>query len=241
MNARVLYLFEAIVIAACSACGVGGNHGNGTDGNIASEPAVTAQNEPGYAIPHLIADRNYNSEKNDSTASAAVVAQNDSVTVAYYPIADSCAGPFRIGASVPGEVEGFVLTASYEDREGATTKIPVYTYEIGNEGWVRVTPQYDSTGCATDKIGEIFVYSDLFLTDRGVGAMSSVEQFAAAYPDLDIRYADEDGMFIVESPRLRNVQFLLESEYYIGAERNSAPNVSDFKEESYFTAIRIVR
>ena len=48
---------------------------------------------------------------------------------------------------------------------GKIYETPVYIYEIGNEGYVKVTPQYDTiANCTNDKIGEIFVYSDLFLT-----------------------------------------------------------------------------
>lgn len=111
---------------------------------------------------------------------------------------------------------------------------------------VKVTPQYDAeTGQVNDTIGEIFVYSDLFLTDKGIGAISSIAEFAATYPDSGIRRADEEKLFIIETPHLHNVQFLLRDEYYIGTTPDSKSSVSgklkvsDFKENSYFFAIRI--
>lgn len=219
-------LFEVIAIAACSACGsgstasAGSSNGSGHNSSIASELTVA-------------------------------VAENVSESVGRYLIADSSAGPFRIGAVIPHEAEGFVVTEWSEeqvDSEAERREITTYTYEIGNEGWVKITPQYNAaTGCANDRIGEIFIYSDLFLTDRGIGAMSSIEEFAAAYPDFDIRHADDDKLFIVETPRLRNVQFLVKDEYYIGADRNPAssasvrPKVADFRQKTCFTAIRIRR
>lgn len=185
-----------------------------------------------------------------ASAAVAEVVPADSAA-APYPIADDCAGPFRIGAVIPDNVDGFVVTERTEERtgpEGKTYTITVYTYEIGNEGWVGITPQYDpATGRANDRIGEIFVYSDLFLTDRGIGAMSSIEEFAAAYPDLRIRHAEDEGLFVVETPRLRNVGFLLQDAYYVGAHPDAAPGapagpeVADFRKGACFTAIRIGR
>lgn len=190
---------------------------------------------------------NNSNRSNDDIAPepVAVVAQADSVVAAPYRIADDCAGPFHLGAAIPARAEGFVAT-EWHDPDGGTPEIPAYVYEIGNEGWVRITPQYDpATGRANDRIGEILVYSDLFRTDRGIGAMSSVEEFAAAYPDFRIRQADEEGVFVVETPRLRNVRFLLQGEHYIGPtpdETSNAPaepKVSDFREGACFTAILI--
>lgn len=188
-------------------------------------------------------------ERHGDRASVAAFAQNDSVSVETYPIADDCAGPFRIGAAIPKKADGFVVAELREetiDAKGDTCRITVYVYEIGNEGWVKVTPQYDAaSGCANGRIGEIFVYSDLFLTGKGIGAMSSIEAFAAAYPDFEIRYADE--RFMVETPQLRNVRFLLEKECCIGTEiglfssGSVNPKISDFKARSCFTAIRIGR
>lgn len=183
--------------------------------------------------------------------SAGVSAQPDSVAVEPYRIADNCAGPFRLGAAIPERVEGFVTTEWREDRidpEGRRCEMPVYIYEIGNEGWVKITPQYDRTaGRANDRIGEIYVYSDLFLTDRGIGAMSSIGEFAAAYPDFRIRYERGGRVFVAETPRLRNVQFIIDDEYYRGREavltsgESCELQISDFREATCFTAIRLMR
>lgn len=49
------------------------------------------------------------------------------------------------------------------------------------------------------------IYSDLFLTDKGIGAMSSLEEFAANYPDFRIRYMREAGIYVAETQQLKNV------------------------------------
>lgn len=176
-------------------------------------------------------------------------APDDSTEADAYVLTDSCAGPFILGAAIPLQVDGFTMTESTAegfDSEGQPFRIPVYTYEIGNEGWVKITPQFDVTsGDVSDKTGEIIVNSDLFVTDKGIGAMSSLREFAAAYPDLRISYDSEAELFVVETPRLRNVQFVIGGEYYQGndsvfaSEASCKLQLDDFKDQSYFTIIRI--
>lgn len=177
--------------------------------------------------------------------------KNELAAVNNYTVSDSCAGPFKIDAVIPEKIEGFIVIETKEEKilpGGERYEIPVYIYEIGNEGWVKVTPQYDTaTGCATGKTSEIFVYSDLFITDKGIGAMSSVEEFATVYPDFRISYDRDAELFVAETQELKNVQFIIDSEYY----RNDVAiptscesvgmQVSDFKDKSYFTAIRITK
>lgn len=223
MKIKLSNLLGALIITASTACRSGDACGNDVGSNIEIEA------EP-----------------------ADVAAHDDSAMVEFYLISDSCAGPFNLDAPIPDEVEGFEMTESVEDRvlsDGKLINIPVYRYEIGNEGWVRITPQYDLTtgGDMADRVGGIFVYSDLFLTDRGIGAMSSIEEFAASYPDFKIRYAEDENLFIVETPQLRNVQFLMEGECFAGEDQTPSSgvldglDVADFKENSCFIAIRIGR
>lgn len=229
------FLLVITVWAFCSACGDNGNN----TASVSAAASVQDECAPVCA------------ESEAGEGGAVVAEQNDEFgTPEAYPVADSCAGPFRIGAEIPRKIEGFAVTESREEKtlpNGETREIPVYLYEIGNEGWVRVTPQYDPvTGGVNGKTGEIFVYSDLFLTDQGIGAMSSIGEFAAAYPDFRIRYAGEAELFVVETPRLGNVQFVIDDEYYQGDDAVRTSNescelqVSDFRKESYFTAIRII-
>lgn len=224
---KVSFLFAIAVLSLCSACRNGRETTYTTTAIVAHEDSATifAEREDG----------------------AVVAEQNEVAAVGAYRIADRCAGPFRIDAVVSENMEGFDVTKSQEEKilpTGETREITVYIYEIGNEGWVKVTPQYDTT---TGKISEIFVYSDLFLTDKGIGVMSSVEEFAAAYPDFHIRYARDTELFIAETQELKNVQFIINNEDYRGDNTSLSSSesvelqVSDFNKESYFTAIRIIK
>lgn len=234
MNIRKLsFLFTIAVLEICPACG----NGRGNSKETASD--VTVVKDERVTI----------FAENDVEDKAIAIEQNESYAAKAYTIADSCAGPFRIGSGIPEKVEGFVRMDSHEKKtlpNGDICEIPIYIYEIGNEGRVKILPQYNTTSaCVNDSIGVILVYSDLFLTDNGIGAMSSIEEFAAAYPDFRISYTGKTKLFVVETPRLKNVQFIIDNEYYQGDDSVPTSNesvglqVSDFRKETYFTAIRI--
>lgn len=211
-----------ILTSLLSACNV--NHGNSQNGDEHNDNVTSDQSTVVVRIDTALVDR-------------------------AYPMTNSSAGPFRLGAVIQDTIIGFEVEKSTEVKtlpEGKTMEIPIYTYYIGNEGWVRVTPQYDAvTGLVSDNTGEIYVYSELFMTDKCIGAVSSLEEFASAYSDITIRYVGECDMFAIETSQLPNVQFLLEREHYTGEEHDlnsssgSALNVSDFEEKSHFYTIRI--
>ncbi len=238
MNIKSLsFLFIITVLVYCSACGNSRNNGN----EIASaSSASVAQEDCALIFAECEAE-------DDET----VVEQDVLGTIKAYLVSDSCAGPFRIGAGIQEKIEGFDVTKSQEEvilPIGEICEIPVYIYEIGNEGWVKVSSEYDATtGYITGKISEIWVYSDLFLTDKGIGAMSAVEEFYVAYSDFLIRYLSDAELFVAETQQLKNVQFVIDNEYYCGdsatlsSGKSVELQVSDFRKESYFTAIRIIK
>lgn len=199
---------------------------------------------------NAVGDKSSGAHNDTAAAPVAMATQNNVVPDDLYLITNGSAGPFTLGAPVPDRLEGFLVTEATDskiDSEGQTFRLPVHIYEIGNEGWVKITPRHNpAKGCTTGEIGEIFIYSDLFLTDRGIGAMSSVEEFAAAYPDFTIEYSDFEELFIVSAPQLRNVQFLINDDCYNGArpipsqQSSEGLKTSDFKANSCFTAIRLI-
>lgn len=100
-------LFAAFAIAICSVCHAG-NNDNAANGNIASSPV--------NAIARYNADGH---------------------TV--YFLADDCAGPFHLGAVIPNKLEGFNVSRSKQEVNvaGKSLEVPIYIYEIGNEGWLK--------------------------------------------------------------------------------------------------------
>ncbi|MCM1354798.1 MAG: hypothetical protein NC212_00150 [Staphylococcus sp.] len=203
-------------------------------------------------VNHANVQNGHENIDNVTSGQPAVVAQIDSVLVRRaYPITNVSAGPFCIGAVIQDTMDGFEVEKSIEIKtvsDEMAIEIPVYTYYIGNEGWVRVTPQYDAvTGYVSDNIGEIYVYSELFLTDKCIGVISSLEQFARVYPDMNIRYIGEDDIFSIGTPQLPNVQFLLGGDHYISMDHDTDSiqqgklNIFDFEKNSHFDAVRICK
>lgn len=231
------FLFVIATLVHCSACTNGNN-----DKETVSTTTATVAHEDSASIF---------AESEGREGGAAVIEQNEVAVAEAYLIADSCAGPFRIDTVIPKKMEGFDVTKFQEEKifpTGETREISGCIYEIGNEGWVKVTSTYDAaTDCTTDKTSEIFVFSDLFLTAKGIGAMSSIEEYVAAYPDFRIRYIRNEKLFVVEAQQLKNVQFIIDNEYYRGDDATLASGesvelqVSDFRKESHFTAIRITK
>lgn len=223
MRPEVLYLSVILAAAVGTACGTGNKYAATTSDSLVAE------------APDETADEAITDDSTDGFAT--------------YLIADRSAGPFKLGDIIPEDPDGFSMSVSEEvraDSEGKAVRIPAYTYEIGNEGWVKITPLPDpSPEHERGRIGWIYVYSDLFLTEKGIGAMSSVRDFAAAYPDLDISYDAGNEVFIIETPQLPDVRFLLDREHYAGdltgsdSGINAGLKVSDFRENACFTAIRI--
>lgn len=223
MNIRPSYLLVTAVLAVCQACAP-----QTTSADVEAETLT---------VPDSVV------KPEASVGSEA--SEGESLTDAPYLIADDCAGPFRLGTPMPERIEGFAVTSIEAEADAAPHRRPGYICEIGNEGWVRITPLPHPDGGTDDIIGEIFVYSDLFVTDKGIGAMSTAEDFAEAYPDLHISRSADCGLYIFETPQLRNVHFLLKAEFYAGQGCDSdpagepAPTISDFKPNSCFSAIVI--
>lgn len=228
-------IFCITVFVICSAC----NRGSGVESSSSAAVSVLQENNEPIIV-----------ESEVGKDEIIIVEQNEGAVVETYLIADRCAGPFMIDAHIPETLQGFDVTKSQEKKMlsiGETCVIPVYIYEIGNEGWVKVMPQYDAiTGLVNGKIGEIIVYSDLFMTGDGIGAMSSIEEFSTVYPDFSIRYEPETELFVAETPSIGNVHFVIDKEYYQGDDsvlslgESVILQTSDFRKESYFKEIRIV-
>lgn len=224
------FIVVMTVFALCSACGAANGNNPESDTAIADMPedsiSVFAESDAGTVVDE----------------------QTEIGLADTYTVSAGCAGPFKIGATIPEVLDGFTVMKSKEEKTlpdgGGVRDIPVYFYEIGNEGWVKISPQYDAaTDCIIDRTSEIFIYSDLFLTDKGIGAMSSITEFAIAYPDFNIRYDNETEVYIAETPQLDNVQFIISDEYCQDIQSSGCAGLklSDFKDEAYFTAIRIIK
>lgn len=166
-----------------------------------------------------------------------------------YAITDSCAGPFKIGEVIPDSLTGFTMTDTMVNTvvEGESYDIPTYIYKGEDGESVKITPIYDTaTGKFTDRIGEIIIDSNLFRTERGIGIKFALNEFMGAYPDSRIWFTHESDMYVIETPQLKNVQFLLDGKDYTGMDPRLSStelvmlDAADFKKGAKIKFIRIL-
>ena len=103
-----------------------------------------------------------------------------------------------------------------EMQEGAEVKIRTTTiYENDKEIAMRYN---DVTDLLTND----------FQTEKGIGVGSTIEEFVAAYPDYKIWYTYVSNKYVIETPALPGVEFILDPLSYTGDE--NALNESDMVE-----------
>ena len=66
--------------------------------------------------------------------------------------------------------------------------------------------------------GQIDLLSDDFETEKGIKIGSTIEDFAKAYPDYKIWYTYVSGKYVIETPTLPDVQFILDPLSFTGDE-----------------------
>ena len=165
-----------------------------------------------------------------------------------YAVTDSCAGPFKIGQAIPDSVAGFTMAETMVNTiaEGESYDVPTYIYKGMDGESVKITPVYDTVnGRFTDKIGEIIIDSNLFRTEKGIGIKFALNEFLGAYPDSRIWFTHESDMYVIDTPQLKNVQFILDGNDYQGTDprlSSTEPvmlDASDFKKNAKIKSIRI--
>lgn len=165
-----------------------------------------------------------------------------------YAITDSCAGPFKIGETIPDSVAGFIMTKTMVNTiaEGESYDVPTYIYKGKDGESVKITPIYDTTTEKfTDRIGEIIIDSNRFQTEKGLGIKFAINEFMGAYPDTRLWFTHESDMYVIETPQLKNVQFLPDGADYQGTDprlSSTEPVVldaADFKKGAKIKSIRI--
>jgi hypothetical protein len=160
-----------------------------------------------------------------------------------YLIKDNGVDIFVIGQKIPTLADGYLITKSIQIRteEGEDYEIPVYTVTEDGHEILNIEPQYDDEG----KIGNIYILSEKYKTAEKIGLYSTIEEFAAAYPDYFIWYSYISDRYVIETKQLNSIQFVLDGNDFIeegGPEFDSDMTIlkiSDFKKGSKIKEIRI--
>ena len=128
-------------------------------------------------------------------------------------IQSKAVGSLRIGESLPMDSDIFDIEPTIETitEEGITMEQPVYILNGKSGEAIYVEAAFDDQkGKYSELIGEINVVSPDFKTMEEIGVGSSIEAFITAYPDYQIWYTYVSEMYVIESPKDLDAQFLLD-------------------------------
>ncbi len=96
---------------------------------------------------------------------------------------------------------------------------------------------------SSDVIAEIEVLSEDYLTKEGMGAGKTIEEFAAAYPDAKFWYTYIGNMYVAQTEKYPNTQFILNKEDALNTpdvtEEIGYMKQSDFKEGARIKSVRL--
>jgi hypothetical protein len=128
-------------------------------------------------------------------------------------IAQNRAGAFLLGAPLPASVEGLMYLRYDETR-----------MEEGEEYVYRYCAVKDSTAqharlevAEDDVIVAIELMSSYFHTPQAVAVGSSLQDALSVWPDAQIWYSYVSDTYVLETPALPGVQFVLDADAYRGS------------------------
>ncbi len=163
-------------------------------------------------------------------------------------ITKNAVGKFRIGRTVPGRESVAPLTISREKITTTTEEGPyeetVYVLKDKEKILLQIKPEFDyETMQYNQKTAEIIVFSDHFLTEKGIGVNSTLEDFLTAYPDYKLWYTYVSGMFVLETTE-PGLQFILDPKHFKGDVSNATSEITtleptDFKSGAKIKQVRL--
>ena len=163
-----------------------------------------------------------------------------------YLISERSVGEFMMGQEINLPYPSDTYTVERERREGIVDGevyeiVEYHVFEDGKEV-LRFQPDYDeSINDFSNKINEIFIYSEKYKTKEGIGINSTIEDFMKCYQNYRIRWAYMSDVYVLESDDVgRNLQFFLDSSDFISEpDFDNSPKPSDFKENTKIIEIYI--
>jgi len=171
------------------------------------EPSETEENE---------------NEEADSTLT--VEEPKDPEVVNSFIIEPYNCGIFTIGEVVPAlpsELKSRAGTRTvHEEDEDVTYDLNVIFNSL--EDLVDLQLENNDALSYEDKaVDEMFVHSNYYETEKGIAVGSTIFDCDVAYPDNKIWYSANTEKFILESPEMENVQFVIDPASFNGEIDNS--------------------
>lgn len=154
----------------------------------------------------------------------------------------------KVGFAVIGDsiIHKIPSNISYEiktitrSEEGVDYEIK--TLSLYNNGAVMMRIELSED----DKVIEISVLSALPVTNAEIGVGSSLQDFIVAYPDYKLWYTYVSDRFILETNKLKGVQFLIDIKDYSGDKNKlkAATDIivlkpNDFNSDAVISSIRV--
>ncbi|MEO9533606.1 MAG: hypothetical protein ABJG68_01300 [Crocinitomicaceae bacterium] len=122
-------------------------------------------------------------------------------------------GIFSIGQEVPNlpdelKMRQFLETEQTEEGPGEELTHNVIFNQLEDVVELIMDHQSDEEH-HEKKIEEMWVLSPYYETSEEIGVGSTIEEFQAAYPDAEVWYTYVSDRYVVETPTLVDVQFIL--------------------------------
>jgi hypothetical protein len=145
-------------------------------------------------------------------------------------------------SSIPQDY--FVKKTYYYDNEGKQNP----KYELSKNGIVEleVYPNWiDQSSEYGDLIEQIIIFSKSLKTETGIGVGNNLEQFVNSYTQYTLWYTYVSDSFVIDTDNLKNIQFSVSQEDFIGEKDKLGNsdmdllNISQFKNNTQIKSIRI--
>lgn len=185
-----------------------------------------------------------NSEETDLNSSEVKVEEDQAEYDEKFTISEEGVGLFKLNSSINDLPEDPEIEKTIRTRLAEGMEIKETVYVVSEDGKEQLLLKSNTTGNGKEEvIKEIFVVSDNFKTEEGIGVNSTLAEFRKAYPENKIWYTYVSDRYVAETPELEEVQFLLEEDGFSGEMEISSAQVplsaSDFKEGTKIKKIRL--
>ncbi len=155
-------------------------------------------------------------------------------------------GMFIIGTPVPELPEDLSsrIGAVELTGEGMTYEVPLNTIYNHFEDMLDLQMEDNNSQEHEDLwITEIMVHSSYYETSKGIAVGSTIQEFAETYPDCELRYTHVGERYVVETPELDGIQFLLDYHDCINTPTTKSGHksleIGDFKDGAKIQQIRV--
>ncbi|MCG8577211.1 MAG: hypothetical protein MI810_20175 [Flavobacteriales bacterium] len=156
-------------------------------------------------------------------------------------------GMFQIGSPVPEDLPEDLKSRKSSitvNEEGSTFDVPVNVIYNSFEDMIDLQMEDNDSQHHEDLwVTEMLIHSSYYQTSKEIGVGSTIQEFIEAYPDYTLWYTYVSDRYILDTPDLDGVQFLLDFHDYTKTPATDSDmtelDPADFKEGAKIWAIRV--